>query len=93
VTIPIGKEKEPVWPEVIVGSISHCDTLMGAIVAKKSDHVSLGLDIEEIGRVTPVLTLIFLIPWILKFPKDINSLHVLTNQSFCLNGIQNIVLK
>jgi len=35
------------------GSISHCDSLAGAIVAKKSDHISLGLDNEEIGRVTP----------------------------------------
>jgi 4'-phosphopantetheinyl transferase EntD len=53
--IPIGKDREPIWPDGIVGSISHCDSLVGAIVAKKSDHVSLGLDIEEIGRVTPDL--------------------------------------
>jgi 4'-phosphopantetheinyl transferase EntD len=53
--IPIGEEREPIWPEGIVGSISHCDTLVGAIVAKKSEHISLGLDIEEIGRVTPDL--------------------------------------
>jgi len=52
VTIPIGKDREPVWPDGIVGSISHCDSLVGAIVAKDSDHISLGLDIEEIGRVT-----------------------------------------
>ena len=53
--IPIGKDREPIWPEGIVGSISHCDSLTGAIVAKSSDHISLGLDIEEIGRVTPDL--------------------------------------
>jgi len=53
--IPIGKEREPIWPDGIVGSISHCDKLVGAIVAKKTDHISLGLDIEEIGRVTPDL--------------------------------------
>ena len=52
VIIPIGKDREPIWPDGIVGSISHCDSLTGAIVAKKSDHISLGLDIEEIGRVT-----------------------------------------
>lgn len=55
VIIPIGPNREPIWPEGVVGSISHCDTLAGAIVAKKSDHISLGLDIEEIGRVTPNL--------------------------------------
>ncbi len=53
--IPIGEDREPIWPEGIVGSISHCDSLTGAIVAKSSDHISLGLDIEEIGRVTPDL--------------------------------------
>jgi 4'-phosphopantetheinyl transferase EntD len=55
VLIPIGEDRAPVWPEGIVGSISHCDILTGAIVAKNSDHISLGLDIEEIGRVTPDL--------------------------------------
>lgn len=55
VTIPIGEDREPIWPEGIAGSISHCDSLTGAIVAKSSDHISLGLDIEEIGRVTPDL--------------------------------------
>ena len=54
-TIPIGADRAPIWPDGIVGSISHCDSLVGAIVAKKSDHISLGLDIEEIGRVTPDL--------------------------------------
>jgi 4'-phosphopantetheinyl transferase EntD len=53
--LPIGDDRVPIWPEGIVGSISHCDSLTGAIVAKSSDHISLGLDIEEIGRVTPDL--------------------------------------
>jgi 4'-phosphopantetheinyl transferase EntD len=53
--IPIGEDRAPIWPEEIVGSISHCDSLAGAIIAKSSDHISLGLDIEEIGRVTPDL--------------------------------------
>jgi 4'-phosphopantetheinyl transferase EntD len=55
VLIPIGEHRAPIWPEGIVGSISHCDSLTGAIVAKNSDHISLGLDIEEFGRVTPDL--------------------------------------
>jgi phosphopantetheinyl transferase (holo-ACP synthase) len=50
--IPIGEDGAPIWPEGIVGSISHCDSLTGAIVAKSSVHISLGLDIEEIGSVT-----------------------------------------
>jgi 4'-phosphopantetheinyl transferase EntD len=61
--IPIGEDRAPIWPEGIVGSISHCDSLTGAIVAKSSDHSSLGLDIEEIGRVTRDL-------WDLVFTKN-----------------------
>ena len=45
VIIPIGKDREPIWPEGIVGSISHCESLTGAIVSRKADHISLGLDI------------------------------------------------
>jgi 4'-phosphopantetheinyl transferase EntD len=52
VIIPIGNDREPLWPNQIVGSISHCDILTGAIVAKKSNCISLGIDIEEIGSVT-----------------------------------------
>lgn len=52
VNIPIGSDRAPVWPEGIIGSISHCDSLTGAVVARSSDHISIGLDIEEIGRVT-----------------------------------------
>jgi 4'-phosphopantetheinyl transferase EntD len=52
VVIPIGNDREPLWPNQIVGSISHCDILTGAIVAKKTDCISLGIDIEEIGSVT-----------------------------------------
>lgn len=53
--VPIGKDREPIWPAGFVGSISHCDKLSGAIIAMKSDYISLGLDIEEIGIVTPEL--------------------------------------
>ncbi len=55
VIIPLGKDREPIWPEGIVGSISHCGSITGAIVAKSTDYISLGLDIEEIGEVTPDL--------------------------------------
>jgi 4'-phosphopantetheinyl transferase EntD len=73
--IPIGEDRAPIWPEGIVGSISHCDSLTGAIVAKRSDHISLGLDIEEIGRVTPDL-------WDLVFTeKEKNYLTILSDKN------------
>jgi len=72
-TIPIGADRAPIWPEGIVGSISHCDSLAGAIVSKKKDHISLGLDIEEIGKVTPDL-------WDLVFTENEKSyLHSISD--------------
>jgi 4'-phosphopantetheinyl transferase EntD len=74
VNIPIGEDRAPIWPLGIVGSISHCDSLIGAIVAKSSDHISLGLDIEEIGRVTADL-------WDLVFTEnEKNFLSGLSNE-------------
>ena len=43
--------KQPVWPDGIVGSISHSSQLTGAIVGKRKDIVSVGLDIETIAGV------------------------------------------
>jgi 4'-phosphopantetheinyl transferase EntD len=43
--------KQPIWPEGIVGSISHSSMLTGAIVGKSRNIVSVGLDIENIGGV------------------------------------------
>jgi 4'-phosphopantetheinyl transferase EntD len=55
IEIPIGQEREPIWPEGLVGSISHCDSLTGSIVAKRANYFSVGLDIEEMGKVTSEL--------------------------------------
>jgi 4'-phosphopantetheinyl transferase EntD len=71
--IVIGDNKNPVWPDGIVGSISHCEVLTGALVAKKKHKISLGLDIEIIGRVTKDL-------WNLVFTKnELNYLQTLTD--------------
>jgi 4'-phosphopantetheinyl transferase EntD len=46
-----GEAKEPIWPEGVIGSISHSKKLTGAIVAKANDIAAIGLDIETIGGV------------------------------------------
>lgn len=44
--VPIGADREPLWPDGVVGSISHCGESAGAAVAR-SDHIEgIGLDIE-----------------------------------------------
>lgn len=72
VIIPIGKDREPIWPDGIVGSISHCDSMVGSIVALKENYNSIGLDIEEIGKVGEEL-------WDLLFTaKEIEFLYSLS---------------
>ena len=53
--ILIGSEKEPLWPKGFVGSISHAKDLVGAVASKSTQLVSIGLDIEKIGRVKKVM--------------------------------------
>ena len=40
------ESRAPVWPEGIVGSISHCAGLCVAAVARSTDVMGLGLDVE-----------------------------------------------
>jgi 4'-phosphopantetheinyl transferase EntD len=44
--IPMGADRAPVWPEGIVGSITHCAGLCLAVVAKDTNFQGLGLDVE-----------------------------------------------
>lgn len=54
---PILKKENgsPQWPEGFTGSISHSKRYAGAIVARKKNYQSIGLDIEEINRIQPDL--------------------------------------
>jgi 4'-phosphopantetheinyl transferase EntD len=53
VEILVGEGKAPIWPEGIVGSISHSKTMAGAVVAAADKLVSIGMDIETIGGIRP----------------------------------------
>ena len=48
-----GEQREPIWPEGIVGSIAHCHDIAGAVVAKKRNIKSVGLDLERRKHVMP----------------------------------------
>ncbi|MFI5157214.1 MAG: 4'-phosphopantetheinyl transferase [Sphingobacteriales bacterium] len=49
--ILVGTNREPLWPEGILGSISHCDNFTGAVVGCTDKIVSIGIDIENIGGI------------------------------------------
>lgn len=44
-------KRAPIWPEGIVGSITHTDEKVAVAVAQKSDIQSIGIDMEAIDRV------------------------------------------
>lgn len=48
-----GKGREPLWPDGVVGSISHSGKLTGAVVALKKEVTAMGFDIETIGDIKP----------------------------------------
>jgi 4'-phosphopantetheinyl transferase EntD len=41
-----GQRGEPLWPEGIVGSITHCDGYRACAVARSSEIVTIGIDAE-----------------------------------------------
>lgn len=44
--IPVGPHGEPVWPEGIVGSLTHCQGLRAAALAPSDSTVGVGIDAE-----------------------------------------------
>lgn len=49
--ILIGDDRVPIWPEGIVGSISHTDGYCGVAVACRSEVPSIGFDVELIRNI------------------------------------------
>lgn len=44
--IPVGPGREPLWPDGVVGSITHCEGLVAAVVAHESRLAAVGIDAE-----------------------------------------------
>jgi 4'-phosphopantetheinyl transferase EntD len=44
----MGNDRAPIWPEGVVGSLSHCRGYCAAAVARKGSILGLGLDIEPL---------------------------------------------
>lgn len=53
VEIPVSATRAPVWPDGIVGSITHCDGLAAAAVARTADILSIGIDAEPARPLDP----------------------------------------
>ncbi|MCP4980610.1 MAG: 4'-phosphopantetheinyl transferase superfamily protein [Gammaproteobacteria bacterium] len=44
--IPNAADRSPIWPEDIVGSLTHAGKYCAAVVARDTDLISVGIDIE-----------------------------------------------
>lgn len=54
--LAIGDKRQPLWPNDVVGSITHSQTTIVVAVALKNNCVGVGIDLEFKNRVTPELT-------------------------------------
>ena len=55
-------DRKPVWPEGVVGSITHSAGLCAAVAARHGECLGLGLDTEQVGRVTAPLAARICVP-------------------------------
>jgi len=44
--IPMGPNREPIWPAMITGSISHCSSIGVVALGRRSVYEGIGVDIE-----------------------------------------------
>ncbi|MCF6432117.1 4'-phosphopantetheinyl transferase superfamily protein [Leisingera sp. MMG026] len=45
--VPVGRDRAPVWPKGLVGSITHTKSCAMAVLAHEGDVQGLGIDVEE----------------------------------------------
>ena len=59
VAVPRGLNREPIWPQGYVGSITHCEGYRGAAVARQQDTFGIGIDGEPPEPLPPeILSLV-----------------------------------
>jgi 4'-phosphopantetheinyl transferase EntD len=51
--LSVGEDRQPLWPDGIVGSITHTTGYCAAAVAERGRLVALGIDSETVGDVSP----------------------------------------
>ena len=62
VAIPVGADRQPVWPRGVVGSITHTRGLVAAVAARSGAIVGLGIDAEEHAVLEPEVRAFVLTP-------------------------------
>jgi len=69
-----GADRAPIWPDGLMGSLSHCDSLCICAMGRSRDVQSLGVDVEEDAPLDAELFDAILTPpernWLNKQPAD-----------------------
>ena len=72
--VPAGPDRAPVWPEGVVGSLSHCDSACVAALGRSQRLRAIGIDIEEdIGLPTDLIQTVCSLAeraWLASQPED-----------------------
>jgi enterobactin synthetase component D len=76
--IAISDSRAPIWPENIVGSITHNDFWVGAAVATNDQLTGVGIDFEVMGKVQPHLKNQIIAPGDLLIHKMLTDSELLT---------------
>ena len=73
VHLPIGENRAPIWPDGVVGSISHSDTICIAVTAPSRQIAAIGVDVEDDRLLSPELEPLICTPtereWLARHPK------------------------
>lgn len=68
--IPVGPNREPVWPPGYLGSITHCGPVVAAAVARVDALGGIGLDVERAEALEPGVARLVMRPAELAVPGD-----------------------
>jgi 4'-phosphopantetheinyl transferase EntD len=53
--LTVAEDRQPVWPQALVGSITHTSGFCAAVVAERKRLAAVGMDSERVGSVHPRL--------------------------------------
>ncbi len=71
--VPADDTRRPVWPDGVVGSISHSADVAGAVVAMQAKVAAIGLDVESDGALSDGVREMILLPAEFSRPDTVHS--------------------
>ncbi len=74
--IKSANDRVPIWPENVVGSLTHSEYYAGAVVASQEAMLGVGLDIENISRLKDEISKMII------FDSDVKRPNELTQQEY-----------